>query len=239
MYAIRLDGLAANFQALKLTMLLLICGLLAACIGCDGASPANASDSIKADIAAAMSVGTLAPADSAPVGPDEKVPRAKCTECKGTGTITAGDGHRVPCGNCYAATKAACVCGDDCKCEDCPGDCVGESAPLGALTPAVLLNPVSRNCNSRDCESDSFAMLDPISCSYSTGGSCQQDQCGPSGECGSNTAPAAGGCKDGACGSSSGSGGGYSGPGHRVAKVGKAAARVLTAPFRLFCRRCR
>jgi hypothetical protein len=85
-------------------------------------------------IATQMAAATMRPADA-----NERVPRSQCTECKGTGKVTAGDTVVVverDCTNCYpdgddsGDVGPQCVC---CKCKQC--DC----------------KPVCKCCECDDC----------------------------------------------------------------------------------------
>jgi hypothetical protein len=71
---------------------------------------------------ASMAVLDPAPAPTPPPG-------GCCTECKGTGTIIHGDGHRTPC-----------PCPDSCACKQrkaCPDDrCPVPGPPLVPVSPA-------------------------------------------------------------------------------------------------------
>jgi len=95
-------------------------------VGCNPPGLANraAAGDYSADVA--VEVAKLSMEEgSAPISPDNRVPRAQCKECHGTGKVRSGDGLiTYDCTACYAgsAVKAAsysptaCGCGSDCRC---------------------------------------------------------------------------------------------------------------------------
>jgi len=189
--------------------------------GCTGA---KAMTSDPAGFVAVNLTEAVLTTDNAPAPNPNKVPRAQCTQCNGTGRITHGDGHQTECPHCYAffgpvpleqltyvdfrvpLTKTASL---ECDCEKC--DCA----------PCICDSPLIKPASLKDCGSGS--------CGTQGGGSCST---GPSGD-----APA-GDCASGACGSGAGSGNPrFTGPVRRIGGFFRERRPVRRFLGRLFGRR--
>jgi len=180
--------------------LLFVCAaMLLTAVGCEstasGAIPDMRDAALEIVTAATFKSGT-----PSPVTPDTKVPRAECKECNGTGTITHGDGHKTPCVKCYVASSV-CQCGENCQCDNCPSDCLGELVVLadgpkleafkGQTLPLLLAanvtakSPNSANCTNGQCELET--KCSGGACKTPSGsGSCDKGEChGSGGDCGS------------------------------------------------------
>lgn len=202
-------------------------------VGCDSSAKGAIPDMSDAALEIVTNATFKSDSAPAPVTPDEKVPRAQCKECNGTGTVTHGDGHKTPCVNCYAAAECSCPCGPECQCENCDGNCLGEYVKL--VQPAIY-RPEAFNAQPLPVAMNHAAATKPSS-------KCENGKCElmPSGS-GNGCTNSASECSKGSCGSgechgsggdcgSCGSGGGERmefKPGQPARNVARAVAKVAS-----------
>lgn len=91
--------------------------LTVAFVGCVASLPAD--DSLTADLACEVAREVVRMRQLPPAPEPAPKPGECCTQCKGTGYITHGDGHRTPC-----PCPPTCVCKKPKAAQPCPdGKC--------------------------------------------------------------------------------------------------------------------
>lgn len=127
--------------------------LAAFTLGCEASNSFNQLDT-DAMVSSCATAAAL-DKDGVTIPVVKKYKRSECPECKGTGMVTHGDGHRTPCGACEPDSKLFGEIGPNCECEECvccPG-CNGGVCDCG---------PECKCCKDCNCGHKSNISTSPV-----------------------------------------------------------------------------
>ncbi len=166
-----------------LSVLLAACTLLL--VGCKAPSLTNQALADDYSAGVAVEMAKLSMEDgTTPSTPDNKVPRAQCKECHGTGKVRSGDGLiTYDCDACYAgsaiktvslAMPGQCACGDGCQ-------CAKELAALRDYRDRMEAWLKSQGLRQPRIVPGRDLIMEPQEKAVMTSGSCANGQCSVSG----------------------------------------------------------